>query len=77
MKNPLLKSKIKMRHRKINLLDRVYKKVEPDSTEGGLFRQDKNIIIQHSTIPLSLTSQYAKSEKISAILAGGDNERAW
>jgi hypothetical protein len=77
MKNPLLNSKVQMRRRKIDMHDRVYKKVEPDSTEGGLFRQDKNLIIQHSTIPLSLTSQYAKSGKISAILAGGDDERAW
>jgi hypothetical protein len=53
---------------------RIQEKVEPDSTEGALFRQDKNIIIQHATIPLSLTSQYAKSEKISAIIAGGDDE---
>jgi hypothetical protein len=57
-------------------LFRIQEKVEPDSTEGGLFRQDKNIIIQRYTIPLSLTSQYAKSEKISDIIAGGEDERA-
>jgi hypothetical protein len=66
MKNPLLTSEkpVEMQQQGKTAYT-VYKKVEPDSTEGGLFRQDKNIIIQRHTIPLSLTSQYAKSEKIS------------